>query len=239
MDMAAGSVDATRALLPHFGELFRGMDALGCSPREAAGLLERAGVGPRDRVLDGGCGRGGASVEVASRLGARITGIDAVEVFLDRGRELARERGVSHLCTFRRGDLRRLRGRFDAAMFLGVAPLDEVIRWGERTVRRGGVIVIDDAVAIGADPRAPTREEARVMLGTLGRIEREVLFTPSRVERMNASLLRRLEANARRLAAAKPRLRPSLRAFIARQRAANRVLVGPIRPVVWVVRRRG
>ena len=44
-------------------------------------MLAAAGVGPGTRVLDAGCGAGGASVLAASR-GARVNGLDAAAALL-------------------------------------------------------------------------------------------------------------------------------------------------------------
>lgn len=240
---AAASVDADPRLLPCFDALFAGIDSLGGSPRMVAGLLAREAVGERDRVLDVGCGKGAAAVEVARRLRCTVVGIDALPVFLTSAEALAARRGVADLVEFVRADARRWkpRQRFDAALFLGIAPVEDVAGWIPRLVRPGAVVVIDDAVAVSADCRhgVPSLEEARAVLESVASIRREIVWTPSRSRRLNESLLRRLARNAASIANARPDRRRLLREFLARQRRASRVLSGPIRPVFWVAHARG
>jgi SAM-dependent methyltransferase len=80
----------------HGHERFQGVSGLviaatmlvgrGSLSRLVAGL---AGVGPGDRVLDVGCGPGGAAREAARR-GATVTGVDPAPVMLRLGRYLSR-----------------------------------------------------------------------------------------------------------------------------------------------------
>lgn len=65
-------------------------------------LLDGAGVGPGDRVLDVGCGTGQLT-RAAARLGERATGIDLSEPMLDRARSLAEAEDVRNV-EFVRGD---------------------------------------------------------------------------------------------------------------------------------------
>ncbi len=54
-------------------------------------VADLAGVGPGDRVLDVGCGPGGAAREAARR-GAAVTGVDPAPLMLGLGRSLSRSR---------------------------------------------------------------------------------------------------------------------------------------------------
>jgi SAM-dependent methyltransferase len=79
-------------------------------------LLDATGVGPGTRVLDAGCGAGGASVLAASR-GARVNGLDAAVRLLT----IARQRVPDG--DFRVGDLEALPyadGVFDAVIAANV-----------------------------------------------------------------------------------------------------------------------
>ncbi len=67
----------------------------------AQAVVDAAGVGPGERVLDIGCGTGNAAL-IAARLGARVTGVDPAERLLDVARGLAREEGLD--VGFRSGD---------------------------------------------------------------------------------------------------------------------------------------
>src|SRR3954470_15287339 len=81
-------------------------------------MLDAAAVGPGTRVLDAGCGAGGASVRAARR-GAHVNGLDAAEALL----AIARRRLPDG--DFRTGDLEALpypTGTFDAILVADVLP---------------------------------------------------------------------------------------------------------------------
>jgi SAM-dependent methyltransferase len=81
-------------------------------------MLDAAAVGPGTRVLDAGCGAGGASVRAARR-GAHVNGLDAAEALL----AIARRRLPDG--DFRTGDLEALpypSGTFDAILVADVLP---------------------------------------------------------------------------------------------------------------------
>jgi SAM-dependent methyltransferase len=81
-------------------------------------MLDAAAVGPGTRVLDAGCGAGGASVRAARR-GAHVNGLDAAEALVT----IARRRLPDG--DFRVGDLEALPypdGTFDAILVADVLP---------------------------------------------------------------------------------------------------------------------
>src|ERR671935_2172978 len=81
-------------------------------------MLDAAAVGPGTRLLDAGCGAGGASV-LAARRGAQVNGLDAAEALL----AIARTRVPD--ADFRAGDLDALPyadGTFDAVIAADVLP---------------------------------------------------------------------------------------------------------------------
>lgn len=72
-------------------------------------LVSGVKIGPGSSVLDVGCGAGGFAIWAAKELGCRVTGITIVPESVDFARRLAKERGVSHLCTFTLMDMADLR----------------------------------------------------------------------------------------------------------------------------------
>jgi SAM-dependent methyltransferase len=81
-------------------------------------MLDAAAVGPGTRVLDAGCGAGGASVRAARR-GAHVNGLDAAEALLAIARRRLPEGD------FRTADLAALpypSGTFDAILVADVLP---------------------------------------------------------------------------------------------------------------------
>jgi geranyl diphosphate 2-C-methyltransferase len=68
---------------------------------QAEFLLDHLGaVGPQDRVLDAGCGRGGSSLVAASRFGCRVDGVSISQAQVDFATEQARRRGVADSVRF-------------------------------------------------------------------------------------------------------------------------------------------
>jgi SAM-dependent methyltransferase len=105
-------------------------------------MLAAAAVGPGTRVLDAGCGAGGASV-LAARRGAHVNGLDAAEALL------AIARGRVPDGDFSRGDLEALPyadGIFDAVIAADVLPYvaDPSAALGElrRVCAPGGRLVL-------------------------------------------------------------------------------------------------
>jgi cyclopropane fatty-acyl-phospholipid synthase-like methyltransferase len=64
-----------------------------------------AGINPASRVLDIGCGYGEAACNLASEFRSRVTALDISEENIRFGRDLAAERGISHLITFTCADV--------------------------------------------------------------------------------------------------------------------------------------
>ena len=75
---------------------------------DASILLDQIGVGPGWRCLDLGCGPGGITDLLSSRVGStgRVVGLDADDVFLDHARAHAQERGITNI-EFVSGDVYR------------------------------------------------------------------------------------------------------------------------------------
>ncbi|MBX3378268.1 MAG: class I SAM-dependent methyltransferase [Phycisphaeraceae bacterium] len=239
---AAASVGASPALVPFLGLLFEGVDSLGSSPARVVRMLRNARVGPGSRVLDLGCGKGAAAIALAQTLGCRCTGIDAVPEFVAAANAAARQRGVSKLCEFRAGNLRQFAraGAYDAAIMLGVLDVERGRRVLRRSVRPGGVYILDDAVAVRPRRGCPTLDEARRILTRGGdRIEVEDLWTPQQTLRQEEQLHRQLSRNAARIAMSHPRLQRSLASFLQRQQRAARELQTRFQPVQWMVRKSG
>ena len=241
----AASLDLPEPLTPWLPELFAGLTSLGSTPGRITSMLGEGGVNAGHHVLDLACGKGAAAVRVARALGCRVTGIDACGPFIDEARELARRHGVDRQCDFRVGDVGRgPRGRFDAAMMVGLFPFSDAAPLLRSRVVAGGCYLIDDAfldtrARVPAELRGlPTRTDIHDFVAELGdAIIAEHIPTPTEIARLNRSIYRRLSAAARGLGRAQPRLKPHLSEFLARQRRANTLLVGPLRPAAWLIRR--
>jgi ubiquinone/menaquinone biosynthesis C-methylase UbiE len=245
----ARSLDLPPALLPHVGVLFEGLHSLGGSPRKVAGMLHRAGLAPGSRVLDLACGKGGASVELARRLGAKVLGVDACPEFIAAATSLALHEGVEERCRFRVGNVRQFRTSrpFDAALMLGLFGVEHAAPLLRSLVKPGGLYLIDDAFRVQRAARrknmetyesVPTLGDTRRVFTDLGDdIVEELVPTRTEIMTQNQRLLKSIIARCGRLRKSNPELAPALDDFVQRQRDGNTLLQGPIRPGVWVVRK--
>jgi SAM-dependent methyltransferase len=78
------------------------------TPMEVAErMLDMAQVGASDVVYDLGSGDGRIVISAAEKYGARGVGIEIDPKLVERSREEAKRRGVSHLVEFRVGDIRK------------------------------------------------------------------------------------------------------------------------------------
>ncbi|QFG21995.1 class I SAM-dependent methyltransferase [Actinomadura sp. WMMB 499] len=116
-------------------------------------LLDAAAIGPRDRVLDIGCGNGQVTRLAAARahLGG-ATGIDLSAPMLDRARGLAEAEGVGNV-RFKRGDAQLYPfpdGAFDVA------------------ISRFGVMFFGDPVAAFGNVRRALAEGGRAAFVVMG-----------------------------------------------------------------------
>jgi SAM-dependent methyltransferase len=109
--------------------------------------LERAGIRPRGRVLDAGCGGGGVAVSFAEE-SAFAVGLDLVDRFKDAGDRLAQERGIANV-SFLRGDGTSLpfaQDRFDLVLSHSViehvASPEDYLRECFRVLQPGGVLFL-------------------------------------------------------------------------------------------------
>ena len=100
----SAALEMPSELLIHLPELLQDLTSMGCTLEPMLHLARMAGAGPSHRVLDLCCGKGAASIALASELGCRVVGVDLFYPFLREAREAAEEAGVGHLCAFMAAD---------------------------------------------------------------------------------------------------------------------------------------
>lgn len=81
--------------------------------RKIAALIEKAGIGPSDAVLEIGCGWGGFAVEAVKQTGCRITGITVSQEQCRLAQERVRKEGLEDRITILLQDYRHVEGVFD------------------------------------------------------------------------------------------------------------------------------
>ncbi len=127
-------------------------------------IAEDVHLEPGDRLVDLGCGRGGAGLWVAAATGARLTGVDIAEAALEAARSRAARVGLS--AEFRRGEFEATGledGSADAVMsidaLLFTPSKAAALRELRRVLRDGGRLVFTTwdyhAQPAGRPPQVP------------------------------------------------------------------------------------
>jgi len=97
----ADSLEVEKKLLPYMSYLLQDLWALGSSIDQILDLFSTLPLSPDTaKVLDLGCGKGAISVQIASKFGFDVIGVDAMPEFLQVARKKSSEYQVSALCTF-------------------------------------------------------------------------------------------------------------------------------------------
>lgn len=135
--------------------------------RENHVLAEAANIGPKDRVLDAGCGVGGSSIFLAKHYGCHVTGISLSEKQVEQARAHAFKHVSHNLPLFHQMDFAYT--TFADASFDVIWGIESIchtydklafIKEAYRLLKPGGRIVVADGFVFS---RHYTTEEAKLM----------------------------------------------------------------------------
>jgi hydrogenase maturation protease len=234
-------------------ELLADFYDLGGFPDQIVELLRPLDLpGPETRVLDLACGKGAVSIALAEELGFRVHGIDLMQAFVEEAAQRARQKGITKLCHFERGDIREAVHRsegHDAVLLISVGyvlgDMAETVAELRRTVREGGYIVVDDAfLAPDAAVDFPgyehclSHEEMIARLTAHGdEIVTEHVTDPQATKEQNRRYMAWIESRARDLAARHPEHEAALDAYLCKERAEIEILENDVVSATWVLRK--
>jgi SAM-dependent methyltransferase len=138
---------------------------LGTPPALVAPLLDLAGVGPDDVLVDLGCGDGRIALEAARLTGCRAVGVERDAALVDTARRRVHEAGLVGRVRIEHGDVRSwdLSGATHVFAFLPGAALRVVLPGALRALPAGGVVLAHEQAAL--DPPVPPQRVELVVAG--------------------------------------------------------------------------
>lgn len=221
---------------------------LGSSP-EVIIQMARDHAGGRINVLDLCCGKGAVSVRLAHATGCRVKGIDAMEAFIDVARLMADGYGVSGLCSFEVGDIRKSVGKeagYDLVI-MGAAGdvlggMDATVARLKKVVGNNGLILIDDAFCEDGTARDGyrTRREIMEIFARNGvELIREAIIGRDWQKACNAANNDSIARRAAELKKSFPDKGTMFDDYVKRQLAECDILENEVTCVAWLLRKIG
>lgn len=251
LEQVAASLDATLELVPYLPELLADLWDLGGSPPLVAAWLRELGLAREStRVLDLGCGKGAVSLTLARELGVRVHGVDLFEPFILDARARAEAWGLTSLCRFEKGELRRVAASadgYDVVIYVSVSVLgrlDECVRAIRGCVKPGGYMVIEEGcLAPGVTPEAgfeylATSDESRRRLTLHGdTLLREQTQSSEETRAVDRRYIESIEKRAKALAASQPEDAALIRSYVERQERAAAAWERNAVGATWLLRK--
>jgi ubiquinone/menaquinone biosynthesis C-methylase UbiE len=239
-------------LLPVLPELLADIWALGSWPEKIVDLLRSSTtLHEGASVVDLGCGKGAVAIPIAQDLSFRVHGIDLFPPFLEEARSRAESAGVSELCRFDVGDLRRTvkaRRKYDVAVLAGVGAIGDfgqTVLEVRRIVRPRGVLVIDDGFL--KDDLGPTPpgyeyyrshgETVRELTSHGDRLMLERLVSAEELKEYNRANTESIRRRAAEVASRSPELAEALKHYVQSEEEECAFLEGRTTAAIWLLER--
>jgi len=239
-------------LFPHLPYILQDFWEIGADPESIINLISKHHA-PADtlRLLDLGCGKGAVSVRVARSLGCRCHAIDAIPAFIEEARKKAKEYGVSDLCRFEVGDIRRLSfeaSAYDVVVLGAIGPVFgdyyQTLTTLLPFLRPGGSIIVDDGYI--PDHSTFTHPLIQKHNAVIAQIQRsgmevvdEMVFDSSLVGASNNAFMQSIPTRCAELARRYPDKKKLFLDYVEQQREESRVLEEEVVCSVMCIRRSG
>lgn len=147
----ADSMETRTKILPYLPYLIQDLWVMGSSIDQILSGIQSLNLPANTTVLDLCCGKGGVSVQIAEKFGFKVTGVDAMNEFLNIAKEKAKEYDVSDLCEFIEQDVNdyvKNPHTFDLVILASAGAVfgDSIKTAGilRSQIKSGGYIFIDD-----------------------------------------------------------------------------------------------
>lgn len=251
IDSVVCSLDGEdQELYPYLTYLLQDLREIGSSADVVLDLVRKARLGQRSgfRVLDLGCGKGAVSIALAESFGFEIHGIDAMPDFIEEANAWAEKRGISDLCRFEAGDVRRdlfqLKG-FDLVILGSIGPVlgntEETLNRIQPCLTADSHVILDDGYIPDGCPVNPdaclSESEINRQIRNAGFfIIDKCALDSSFLRESNQEIYRAIDQRARELMAQCPDKKALFQAYLDSQVRENQILENEVMCVTWLLK---
>lgn len=248
----SNSLEVDKHLLPYMPFLLQDLWALGSSVDYILDIVASLSLAPHEtKVLDLGCGKGAVLIQIASKFGFKVTGIDAMEVFLEDARKKAIEYNVSHLSEFINQDIMEyvtVEHGFDLVILASLGGIfgsfKNTVAKLRRQVRTGGYIIIDDGYLReasslkrkGYEHYKNHEDSINELTASNDRLLKEINTTDLSLK-INDEYMDFIERRGRELIANHPELEENIKAYIHLQAEECEVIKNQIEGALWLLQK--
>ncbi len=246
------SIKNSEAALSYMPYLLQDLESLGCSVDQVTELIGRLNLVRGDsKILDLGCGKGAAGIQIAARFGIKITGIDLMEEFLQDARKKAEALGISELCSFIREDIYtyiKSPHRFDAVILASLGnlfgTLNQTVEKLRTQITTGGYMIINDAFLKyknkiyrkGYEHYRNHEESIRALTSSGDRLLEEI-DTSQFCSNINREYLERITRRGRELISSYPEMKNEIGTYLNLQVEECEVINREIIGVLWLLQK--
>jgi 2-polyprenyl-3-methyl-5-hydroxy-6-metoxy-1,4-benzoquinol methylase len=247
----ADSLEANKKILPYMPYLLQDMWALGCALQPIIDAAAITGLHDKSKILDLGCGKGAASVQLAAEFGCNVLGIDALESFLKDAQTKASERKVSSLCEFVQEDILeyvKTEHHFDLVILASLGGIfgsfKNTIATLRSQVKKGGYMIVDDGYLRtrnslnrkGYGHYKNNKNTLKELTSYNDKLIKEINTTDIS-RQINDEYMRVIEKREKELITKHPELRKELEAYIQLQHEECEVIDKEIEGALWLIQK--
>jgi len=248
----SNSLETNTKMLPYIPYLLQDLWALGSSVEIILKVIEELELPKPAKVLDLGCGKGAVSIQIASRFGFHVTGIDAMEAFLQDAIRKSKENNVENLCEFIKEDIIQFTSNEHNYDVVILASLGGVFGSAKDTVRKlrtqvkdKGYLILDDGYLKQANhlkrkgyEHCLNHKQTLNELISFGDVLLKEINTDDVSLEINEEYTALIKKRGEELIASNPELKDEINNYIRGQEEECKFLEDEIGGAVWVLRKK-